>query len=224
MSRFPSRDLRAQNRCVLKRSARRRRSKIIDTRARAKITFPFERVVLPFGRAFSSLYSTKVDSSYGIQNERESKRFIHPERYKTGKKTRYKQQRDIETQTYFLTVLLTENAYSPTGSCDRTLIDSRLLLFSSSSFWDTTASSLLVVGAAPTFVPPRTDRDISSSSSSRDPFVFALWKACLALSTLLYKGVASSSSSSSSFFFVSSTTFKSRTTKVFSRRLKRTQL
>jgi hypothetical protein len=82
----------------------------------------------------------------------------------------------------------------------------------------------LVVGAAPTLVPPRTDRDISSSSSSRDPFVFALWKACLALSTLLYKGVASSSSSSSSFFFVSSTTFKSRTTKVFSRRLKRTQL
>ena len=167
MSRFPSRDLRAQNRCVLKRSARRRRSKIIDTRARAKITFPFERVVLPFGRAFSSLYSTKVDSSYGVQNERESKRFIHPERYKTGKKNAMIQttERDIETQTYFLTVLLTENAYSPTGSCDRTLIDSR------SSFcgcglpppWDTTASSL-VVGAAPTL--PRTDRDISSSSSS----------------------------------------------------------
>ena len=132
-------------------------------------------------------------------------------------------ERDIETQkTYFLTVLLTENAYSPTGSCDRTLIDS--LFSSSSSFWDNNASSLLVVGAAPTLVPPRTDRDISSSSSSRDPFVFALWKACLALSTLLYKGVASSSSSSSSFFFVSSTTFKSRTTKVFSRRLKRTQL
>ena len=144
---------------------------------------------------------------------------------KRGKKNAMIQttERDIETQkTYFLTVLLTENAYSPTGSCDRTLIDS--LFSSSSSFWDNNASSLLVVGAAPTLVPPpRTDRDISSSSSSRDPFVFAR-KACLALSTLLYKGVASSSSSSSSFFFVSSTTFKSRTTKVFSRRLKRTQL
>ena len=146
--------------------------KVSSTPERARsITFPFERVVLPFGRAFSSLYSTKVDSSYGIQNERESKRFIHPERYKTGKKTRYKQQRDIETQTYFLTVLLTENAYSPTGSCDRTLIDSRLLFSSSSSFWDNNASSL-VVGAAPTLLHPRTDRDISSSSRVSLPLLF----------------------------------------------------
>ena len=90
---FPQpRDLRAQNRCVLKRSARldRRHGKSSTPERARKLRF------LSNGLLFSLLverclflYSTKVDSSYyGIQNERESKRFIHPERYKTGKKTR----------------------------------------------------------------------------------------------------------------------------------------
>ena len=92
VSRFPSRDLRAQNRCVLKRSARRRRSKIIDTRARAKITFPFERVVLPFGRAFSSLYTLHKSrlTPHKWDPKREGVKALHPSRalHKTGKKKR----------------------------------------------------------------------------------------------------------------------------------------
>ena len=193
VSRFPSRDLRAQNRCVLKRSARLDRrlfvddQSIIDTRARAQYYVSFRTGCSPFWQSvLFPLYSLQksTDSSRGIQ-KREGVKALHPSRaLQNGEKNAIQTtERDIETQTYFLTVLLTENAYSPTGSCDRTLIDSRLL-FSSSSFWDNNASSL-VVGAAPTFVPPRTDRDISSSSSSSSRASLPLFFCALSVSRSL---------------------------------------
>ena len=174
MSRFPSRDLRAQNRCVLKRSARLDRRRVDDR----KSSTPERARKLRF--LSNGLFSLLVERSLPFTLQKSTPHIMGsktrgsqsassiPSVTKRGKKNAMIQttERDIETQkTYFLTVLLTENAYSPTGSCDRTLIDS--LFSSSSSFWDNNASSLLVVGAAPTLVPPpRTDRDISSSSSS----------------------------------------------------------
>ena len=54
-----------------------------------------------------------------------------------------------ERRHFLLTVLLTENSYSPTGSCDRTLIDSRLSS-SSSPMSNASGDASSVVGAAPT--------------------------------------------------------------------------
>ena len=78
---------------------------------------------------------------------RESKRFIIIiiERYESGGKKSFD---DDRCEHFLLTVLLTENSYSPAGSCDRTLIDSRLS--SSSSPISNAGDASSVVGAAPT--------------------------------------------------------------------------
>ena len=202
VSPFPSRDLRAQNRCVLDFDSIVDAStiKVSSTPERARENYvsfrtgcsPFwQSVLFPLYSPQKSTDSSQMGSKTRGSQSASSIPSVTQNGEKKTRDTNNREERDtIETQkTYFLTVLLTENAYSPTGSCDRTLIDSRLLLFSSSSFWDTTASSLLVVGAAPTFVPPRTDRDISSSSSSSraclSPF-FVLRAKRVSLSRLCY--------------------------------------
>ena len=99
------------------------------------------------------IYSREWDPKRGSQSA--FHRVIIIERYDARGKNAIifdeRCERDIdfdERRRHFLTVLLTENSYSPTGSCDRTLIDSRLS--SSSSPMSNAGDASSVVGAAPT--------------------------------------------------------------------------
>ena len=98
------------------------------------------------------IYSREWDPKRGSQSA--FHRVIIIERYDARGKNaiifdeRCERDIDFDERRHFLTVLLTENAYSPTGSCDRTLIDSRLS--SSSSPMSNAGYASSVVGAAPT--------------------------------------------------------------------------
>ena len=230
MSRFPSRDLRAQNRCVLKRSARLDRRRVDDR----KSSTPERARKLRF--LSNGLFSLLVERSLpftlqkstphmGSKTRGSQSASSIPSVTKRGKK------RDTNNRERYRDA----NVFSHRLADRKRVLPDRVVRPDFNRQQVVVLVVVVVLGQQRIVIGRRRRSNISASSHrSRHlffffffsrvspPFVFAR-KACLALSTLLYKGVASSSSSSS-FFFVSSTTFKSRTTKVFSRRLKRTQL